>query len=247
MLLIDVSNSMLVEDIKPNRLARAKLSILNFLDNVRDHRIGIVVFSGSAYLLCPLTKDYGIVKKFVNSINSKIVSLQGTDLALGLNIAINSFSKNDLGNQEKIILLFTDGENHNEDVFSQGEIAKNKTIKIFSIGVGTSNGEFIPIKSENSDTINYLKDKNGIPIISKLDEKTLIELSQLTGGDYYFTEGGFLGINRIYDKINFFKSKNQSSKETIFLKEDQYQMFLLLAYLFLFADLLLTTRKSLKK
>ena len=246
-LLIDVSNSMLVEDVKPNRLSRAKLSILSFLSTLKNHRVGIVVFSGSGYLLCPLTKDYGVVKKFINSINSKMVSLQGTDLALGLHIAIDSFSKQNLGVREKTILVFTDGENHNENVFRQGEIAKKKNIKIFSIGIGTSNGEFIPIKSENGDTVNYLKDKTGNPIVSRLDEKTLVELSRLTGGDYYFTEKGFLGINAIYNKISFTGEKSKSQKEDLFFKRDQYQLFLLLAYFFFFIELLLTTRKSLKK
>ncbi len=240
-LLIDVSNSMLVEDIKPNRLERAKLSILSFLENTQDSRVGIVVFAGSAYLLAPLTKDYGAVKKFIDTIDTTIIHKQGTDLALGLDIALSSFQENKL-NGSKVILVFTDGENHSESIFNQGELARKKNIKIFSIGIGTGNGEFIPIKNSQGEVVSYLKDNQGIPIVSKLDQKTLITLAQITEGDFFFTERNFSGIGRIYNKIN--SLIGEKSKDQIIIKEDRYQIFLLLALVFFLFDLMMTTRKN---
>ncbi len=250
MLVIDISKSMLVEDVLPNRLERTKLSIFNFLDIAKYHRIGIVVFSGSSFLLAPLTKDYSILKKFIRNINTDIASDLGTDLSNGLDTAIHSLEANNVPNREKVILLFTDGETHNSDIFNQGEEAKKNKIKIYSIGVGTLNGEFIPIKNTQGRIIDFLKDDSGKAIISKLDQKSLIEISLLTEGKYFFPERGFNGIKKIFREINVLgreelENSGSDQASNYFTKtKDQYQIFLFLAFIFLFLNNILTARKN---
>ena len=188
----DVSNSMLAEDVKPNRLERARREVMDLLELLQGDRIGLIAFAGVPYLECPLTLDYGAVHLFLDYLQPDLIPVPGTAITQAIELAIEVFSKQ--GSQTKALILITDGEDHAGDPLSVAKIAKEKGIKIFPIGIGQEGGSPIPEPHGGG----FRKDKAGNLILTKLDEETLKKIAHETGGTYVRSVTGDLDLEKIY-------------------------------------------------
>jgi Ca-activated chloride channel family protein len=202
MVVLDISESMLAEDLKPNRLERAKLEINELMDRLEGNELGLVLFSGAAFVQFPLTSDFNTARMFLEAANPGIISKPGTAVAEAINIAKTGFNQERA--TQKVIILLTDGEDHEGDVFAAAEEAANESILIYAIGFGSSDGEPIPQYGGLGELVGYKKDRNGEVVLTRLDETTLQQLAFMTNGRYYRAaadgrEVGFLAsaINKL--------------------------------------------------
>jgi Ca-activated chloride channel family protein len=241
MVCLDVSNSMLAQDLTPNRLERAKIAIEKMIDKLQGDRLGIVVFAGEAYVQLPITTDYSTAKLFLESINTKIVPVQGTNIADAINKAVESFGKDE--GKNKAIVIITDGEqNEEDDAVSAAEDAAKKNIVIHTIGVGSESGVPIP-NIVNGVNAGYKKDKQGNTVVTKLDPKILQDIAAATDGVYVQASSADIGLDAILDKIAKLDKKQMESKMYTDY-EDQFQWFLGAALLFLFIEAIISERVS---
>ena len=243
MVCLDVSNSMLAQDLTPNRLERAKIAIENMINKLQGDRLGIIVFAGEAYVQLPITTDYGTAKLFLESINTKIVPTQGTNIADAINKAVESFGK-DLG-KNKAIVVITDGENNEdakESAVDAAEEAAKKNIVIHTIGVGSETGSPIP-NIIDGVVSGYKKDNAGNTVVTKLDPKILQDIAGATNGVYVQATSADIGLDAILNKIaELDKTQMESKMYTDY--EDQFQWFLGAALLFLVLESLISERIS---
>ncbi len=235
---VDVSNSMLAEDIKPNRLERVKRKIYDLLQMAKGDRIGLVAFAGKAILLCPLTLDYQAVDQFLESLNTDLIPVQGTDFTGALQIALKSFkdSKN-----SKAILLFTDGEDHGPELQSVLKELKEKNIPLYILGVGTPEGAPIPLPKGQG---GFKRDEAGNVVVSKLNEKALANLALATGGEYVRSVTSDADLTELYAKGlkgALTGSEIKSGKKRVY--ETRFQWPLGFALLFLLAEFFVGERK----
>ncbi len=236
---LDVSNSMLAQDLSPNRLTRAKFALEKMIDNLQGDRLGLIVFAGEAYVQLPITSDYGSAKLFLQSINPGIVPVQGTNLAAAIEKASVSFS-NDEGKNRAIIII-SDGEDHEPEAIEKAKEAKENGIMINTIGIGTLNGVPIPL-IEDGVVKGYRKDKNGQTVVTKLNPEALKEIAASANGVYVQATQSDIGIETVLDKINQLE-KNQIENKMYTDYEDQFQWFLALALLLFFIDFIISERK----
>ncbi len=192
---VDTSKSMLAEDVRPNRLQRAKFAILDFVGQLEGDRVGLMPFAGSAYLMCPLTIDYGAFESSLDAVNTTIIPKGGTDLAAAIREA-GSVLSNEANH--KILVFITDGENLQGDALKAAEKAAEEGMTIYTVGVGTQTGELIPL-SRNGKT-GFVKDKDGKFITSHLDETALTKIAEVTGGLYVPLGAGGEGLQTIYQE-----------------------------------------------
>ncbi len=238
---IDTSLSMTAEDIKPNRLAKAKMELESLIDQLQGDRIGIIAFAGTAFVQCPLTLDYQAAKMFLNLINTDLIPQPGTSIGEAIKLAINSFSQKE--RKYKVLILLTDGEDHHSPPLKASDEAKKEGIKIYTIGFGSLKGELIPLYDERGDIISFKKNKKGAAVMSKLDEMTLRKIALNTGGKYYRATAGELEVEHLYKDISRLEKKELQSK--FFSQyEDRFQYFLAVCLLLLFIELLLPARKK---
>jgi len=236
---LDVSNSMLAEDIRPNRLERAKQSISRLIDRLEGDRIGIIIFAGKAYTQLPLTTDYAAAKMFTSTINTSMVPTQGTAIGDAIEMGVNSFGET---KHNKAIIIITDGEDHQGGVLEQTEVAVNKGIAVYTIGMGLPGGAPIPVMDQNNQ-IGYKKDSQGNIIMSKLDETLLQKIASLGKGIYIRASNSETGLNKIFDDINKIEKSEIESKQYSDY-EDRFQYFVALALIFLILDLFVFERKT---
>ncbi|MCK4947660.1 MAG: VWA domain-containing protein [Candidatus Aureabacteria bacterium] len=242
MVLLDVSRSMLAEDVKPNRLQLAKTEIRQLIDMLRGDRIGLVVFSGSSVLQCPLTTDYAVFDMFLNDVDTDMVSHGGTDLGKAVSMASKSFEGSE--SKYRVVLLVTDGEDHGKDTEAAIEDLKAKKIHLYMLGVGTIKGGLIPFRKEDGST-GYLKDKNGNYVNSKLETEIFAKIAKITGsGVYVKAMPGDEDLMEIYKKGIAKLEEREIKASTIRRYEERYQMFLLAALLLLVAESLIEERKK---
>jgi Ca-activated chloride channel homolog len=206
---VDTSLSMLAEDIKPNRFARAKEELGKLIQSLDGNRIGIIAFAGTSFLQCPLTLDNSACKMFLDYLDIGIIPQQGTEIGTAIRLAIKTFNQSE--RKYKAIVLLTDGEDHESGPIDAASEAKKQGIVIFTIGFGNESGEVIPIKDSSTRIVDYKKDSSGATVVSKLDSGTLKEISNITGGKYYQSETGQIGIDSITDSINNLEKKELSS------------------------------------
>lgn len=209
MLCLDVSNSMKAEDINPNRLQRAKQAIEKLIDKLNGDRLGIIVFAGNAYVQLPITTDYAAAKLFLQNIDTDIVPTQGTSIGSAIELAIESFGKDE--GKNRAIIIITDGENHEEDAIITAEAALEKNIYVHTIGIGSTDGTPIPIYKNNILT-GYKKDKEGNTVVSKLNEDILKQISTAGEGIYVHASNSELGLNIVLDEIGKLEKKDFESK-----------------------------------
>ncbi len=238
---LDVSNSMLAEDIQPSRLDRAKQAISRLVDNLDNDNIGLIVFAGDAYTQIPITSDYVSAKMFLSSISPNVVSKQGTDIGAAIDLGMRSFSPGE--GKSKAMIIITDGENHEDDpVAGAGEAAK-AGIVIHCIGIGSPEGVPIPVLVNGKK--DFLKDAQGNTVITKLDEDILKKIAASTGGTYVRASNSNIGLEEVFSEIK--KMKKQELESTMYTEyNDQFQIFAAIILFMLIADFLVMDRKNRK-
>jgi Ca-activated chloride channel homolog len=238
---LDVSNSMLAEDIQPDRLVRAKQAITRLVDNLDNDKIGLIVFAGDAYTQIPVTTDYVSAKMFLSTINPGMVPKQGTAIGAAINLGMRSFSPGE--GRSKAMIIITDGENHEDDPVKSAEEAARAGIVIHTIGIGSVEG--VPVPVVENGRKEYLKDVDGNTVISKLDEDILRKIALSANGSYVRASNSNIGLDEIFTQVK--KMKKQELESTMYTEyNDQFQVFAALALFFLAADFIIMERKNRK-
>ena len=235
MLVVDVSNSMLAEDFEPNRLERTKYAINKLFDGLQQERVGMVIFAGEPKVQLPITSDYRMAQAFTKRISPTLIAEQGTDIGKALQLASLSFSSQ--SGQSRVIVLITDGENHEQDVAPVAKMAKEQGIRIFTIGIGTPEGAPIEIGGE------FVKDENGEMVVSKLGEQMLEQIAAETDGAYVRATKHSIGLEEIVKSIN---QMEKSELMVVRYEEynEQYQYFIAAALLLLLLDVFIQSRRN---
>jgi len=236
---LDVSNSMLAEDIAPSRLERAKQAIAQLVDQLRDDKIGLILFAGDAYTQIPVTNDYLSAKMFLESAGPDAVSKQGTSIGSAIDLGMRSFSP--AGDRSKALIIITDGENHEDDAAAMAKNAAEKGVVIHTIGIGSPVGSPVPVTMNGKR--DYLKDADGNTVITKLDEEGLQKIASATGGRYVRANNTSLGLNEIYTDIG--KMKKSETAGVMYTEyNDQFLVPAVLMLILLAADILIMDRKN---
>ena len=237
MLVVDVSNSMLAEDFEPNRLERTKYAINRLFDELKQDRVGLIVFAGEPRVQLPITSDYRMAKAFARRIDPSQVSVQGTAIGKALEQALLSFSGETDEKRSRAIILITDGENHDDDAVAVAKRAAEQGIRIYTIGIGTPEGAPIEIDGE------FIRDEQGEMVVSKLNEEMLAQIADLTGGAYVRATKQDIGLDEIVRSIN---EMEQSELSTVRFEEfnEQYQYLLIAALVLLVAEFFLLARRN---
>ena len=237
---LDVSNSMLAEDIQPNRLERAKQAISKLVDQLVNDKIGLIVFAGDAYIQMPITTDYVSAKMFLSTINPDIVPIQGTAIGKAIELGTRSFTP--LAESSKALIIITDGENHEDDAIQAAQMATEKGIKVHTIGIGLPEGAPVPIFNPDGQK-SYKKDRDGNIVVSKLNEKMLRQIAAAGNGVYIRSTDSRVGLNTVFDEIN--KMEKQEMDVRIYSDYDErFQYIFGLALILLLADLFILERKN---
>lgn len=239
MICLDVSNSMLAEDLTPNRLERAKQAISRLVDRLKNDKIGVIVFAGDAYIQLPMTVDHSAAKLFLRSIDTDIVPTQGTAIGKAIELATSSFSANTKAN--KSIIVITDGENHEDDALEQAATAAESGIKVHTIGIGSVDGTPIPMY-RRGQMMGYRKDREGNTVVTKLNETMLQQIAASGDGTYVRANNSRTGLNALMDELEGMQREEFGSK--MFTSyEDRFQYFVAVALFLLVLELLLPSRK----
>ena len=237
MLAVDVSNSMLAEDFEPNRLERTKYAINKLFDGLHQDRVGLIVFAGEPKVQLPITSDYRMAKAFARRIDPSLADVQGTAIGKALSQALLSFSGETADSHSRVIILITDGENHEDDALEVARQAAEAGIRIYTIGIGTPEGAPIQINGE------FIKDAKGDMVVSKLDEETLRKIAELTDGAYVRSSKQSIGLDEIVKSIN---DMEQTEFSTVKFEEfnEQYPYLLALALVILLFEFVLLDRRN---
>ena len=238
---LDVSNSMLAEDIKPSRLERAKQAIMKLIDKLEDDRIGVIVFAGKAYTQLPITSDYGAAKLFVSTVTTNMIPTQGTSIGAAIELADKSFDFKMTG-KNKAIIIITDGENHEDDAIAAAKEEAKKGVFVHTLGMGLPDGAPIPIYEDGKLT-GYKKDNEDNTVITKLDETMLQQIAAAGNGIYIRANNTEVGLNVIMKEIAKMEKKEFESKLFSNYK-DHFYYFIELALILLILELLLFEKKS---
>ena len=234
---LDVSSSMLAQDIKPNRLERAKYKIMDLLNMLEGDRVGLVAFAGTSYLQCPLTLDYSATRIFLNAIDTELIPVPGTAIGHAIRTSVKAFNTQDT--RSRAIILITDGEDHTGDAIQSANWAKEHKTKIFAIGIGNNIGA--PIPDPKPGASGFKKDKDGEVILTKLDEPTLKQMALQTGGSYVRSVSGDMDLQKLYRENIKHKVKSKEIKtERKRVWKERFQWMI-------FAALLCLTAKYVRK
>lgn len=235
MLAVDVSNSMLAEDFEPNRLERTKHAIGRLFDGLQQERVGLVVFAGEPKVQLPITSDYRMAQAFAKRISPSLVGEQGTAIGKALQQAMLAFSSQ--SEKSRVIVLITDGENHEDDALEAARMAKEQGIRIYTIGIGTPEGAPIRIGGD------FVKDERGEMVVSKLDERTLEQIASITDGAYVRATKQSIGLDEIVKSIN---DMEKSDLSTVRFEEynEQYQYLAAAALLLLLLETSVLSRRN---
>ncbi len=240
MIAVDVSNSMLAEDIKPNRLERAKRAISQLVKKLYNDKLGLVVFAGDAFIQLPITTDYAAARMFLESVNTNIVPVQGTAIGKAIDIATESFSEDQTKN--KALIIITDGENHEDDAIEMATKAAEKGIIVHTIGMGLPQGAPIPVYNRNGQK-DFRKDNQGNVVVTKLNEPMLQNISAAGTGMYVRANNAQTGLEILYEKINEMEKEEFESKVYADY-EDRFQLLVMLALCCLFIEFIILPRKN---
>ena len=235
MLVVDVSNSMLAEDFEPNRLERTKYAIGKLFEGLKQERVGLIAFAGEPMVQLPITSDYRMAQSFAKRLSPSLISEQGTDIGKALQMAMLSFSSE--SEKSRVIVLITDGENHEKDAIEIARKAKEQGVRIYTIGIGTPEGAPIQIDGE------FVKDEDGEMVVSKLGEQMLQEMASITEGAYVRSTKQSIGLEEIVAGIN---AMEKSELTTVRYEEynEQYQYPLAVALVLLFIEMFVLSRRN---
>jgi Ca-activated chloride channel family protein len=243
-LAVDTSFSMDATDIAPSRMEKARHIASSLMDKLEGNRIGLIVFAGDAFVQCPLTLDYGAARIFLDAISTGVVPTPGTNVAQALEAARRGFVSQE--SKFKVIVLLTDGEQHEGKPLDVAESAREEGIVIHTVGVGTPAGDPIPVRNEQGQVIEYKRDENGQPVLSRLDEDVLGRIAIATGGKYFRATDRESEVEEIGGLIADMESKELASK--LFTRyEERFYWPLGLAIVLLIAETVIPRRRGDKK
>lgn len=240
-ILLDVSRSMAAEDIKPNRLEKAKYQISNLIQKLRGDRIGLIVFSGDAYIQFPLTTDYSAANLFLSAVDFNSVPQPGTAIASAINMAVQSF---DSAATDKAIILITDGEDHEGDIDAAVDEATELEIKIYTIGLGSPDGLPIPVYDNRGKQVGFKQDNAGQTVLTRLNENILREIADNGNGKYYRGNNYEDYLDKIYSDLSTLEQAEFGVKKVTDY-EDRFYYFLIPAIILLIIELFITDKRSL--
>ena len=234
---LDISNSMLAEDIVPSRLDRSKMMVENLVDHFTNDKIGLIVFAGDAFVQLPITSDYVSAKMFLSSIDPSMMATQGTDIATAINMSVSSFTQEEgIG---KAIIVITDGEDHEGGALEAAEEAKKKGMSVYVLGVGSTQGAPIPIRG----TGDYMKDNTGNTVMSALNEEMCRQVAQAGGGVYIHVENNSAAQQQLDNELDKLSKKETST--TVYSDfDEQFQAFGILALLILILEICIFDRRN---
>ncbi len=243
-LVLDTSFSMDATDVPPSRMERARYIASALIDRLRGNRLGLIVFAGSAFVQCPLTMDYGAAKIFLDTVGTGVVPEPGTDILQALEAASRGFVARD--SKFKVVVLLTDGEETEGSSVSVAQKAREEGIVIHTIGVGTPGGEPIPVRNENGEVTDYIRDESGQPVLSRLGEETLSRIALETGGKYFRISERDQEIEEIATLVSGMEGEELESQ--LFRRfQERYYWPLGLALSFLLAEALVPREKRARK
>ncbi len=234
---LDVSNSMLAEDVRPSRLDKSKLLISNMVDNMKDDQVGLIVYAGQAYTQLPITNDYVSAKMFLESISPSMIQVQGTDIATAIDLSLKSFTQKK--NVSRAIFVITDGEDNEGGAVEAAQAAAKKGVHVYVLGVGSPDGAHIPIPG----TTQHIIDEEGNAVVTRLNEEMCRQIAHAGNGAYIYVDNSSSAqdaLSKYVDKLA--KTKLESSIYSEY--DEQYQGFLMLALLFLLLDVLILEREN---
>lgn len=238
---LDVSDSMLAQDIKPSRLERAKRKTSDLLGRLEGDRIGLVAFAGTSFVQCPLTLDYDAARIFLSAIDTELIPVKGTAIGNAINTSVKAFRTQK--KKSKALILITDGEDHTGKALSAAKLAKKQGVKIYVIGIGGDLGAPLPNTSGNG---GFRKNSQGELILSKLDEATLQKVALETGGSYVRSVTGDIDLKTIYnDQIKKHIEKKELKSERRKIWQERFQWFIFAALILLVLETCIADRKPL--
>jgi Ca-activated chloride channel homolog len=237
---LDISNSMLAQDVRPNRLERAKQFGIRLIDAMRGERIGIIIFAGNAYLQMPLTTDYAAATLFMKSANTEMAPTQGTAIADAIELAERSFAKDN--KHHKALVIITDGENHDEEALEKMREANSNGLLAFTVGVGTAEGGQIPIDLGNG-RIDFKRDETGNPVLTKINEDMLRQLAVAGAGSYFNLAQGEAVLDDLRVKLEQVE-KRELEQRSFSEFESYFAYFIALALVLIIAEFLLSYRTN---
>jgi Ca-activated chloride channel family protein len=238
---LDVSKSMLAEDIKPNRLEKAKYEIRNLIERLAGDKIGVIVFSGDAYTQFPLTIDYSAASLLLDVVDVESVPNPGTAIGSAISQAMKSFNFEEPST--KVLVIMTDGENNSGDAIEQAKAAAEKGVRIYTIGLGSSSGAPIPLYNGSGQQTDFKRDRSGNIVLTKLDEVSLQEIASIGKGNYYRATNAQDELDAIYRDINTLEKREFGVKQfTEF--DDKFQYFLFIACLVMLIEAILSDKKT---
>ncbi len=238
MVALDVSRSMLSRDVKPTRLDRAKLEISDLISRLRGDTVGIVLFSGASFIQFPLTADYATARTYLSSAGPHAITRQGTAIGDAIVTAMGGF--NDQRVSQKVIVIMTDGENHEGDPLETAREAAAEGAVIYTVGFGSPEGVPVAVYDEQGEVIGYRQDSEGQPIVSRLDEDALQRIAEAGGGQYFRADSPG-AMSRLLDEVESFQDESLQS-ELSERRVERFQVFLLVGALLLFLAEILTDR-----
>ena len=234
---LDVSNSMLAEDVKPNRLEKAKMMVSNMVDGMRDDKIGLIVFAGQAFVQLPITSDYVSAKMFLETISPSMMSVQGTDIAEAINLSMRSFTQQE--DVSRAIFVITDGEDNEARGVEAAKQAASQGIRVYVLGIGNPGGAPIPIPG----TGQYIIDDEGNTVVSRLSEEMCREIATAGGGSYIYVDNSSSAQKKLSEQVDrLAKAKMESQIYSEY--DEQFQGFVLIGILLLLLDVFLLERES---
>jgi Ca-activated chloride channel family protein len=236
---IDTSKSMLAEDIAPNRLARAKLASLDLMQQAKSDRLGLVAFAGTAFLQCPLTIDDAAFRQSVEALDVNTIPQGGTALSEAINTAVGAFKE---GDNHKVLVLMTDGEDHDSGALEAAKKAAEAGLRIYTIGIGTAEGEILRIKDDKGRT-DYVRDEQGNVVKSHLNDELLRQIAEATKGGFYLPLRGANTIDTLYEQALSKLPKSEHEEKLIKQYHERYQWPLAAAVLLLVAEMFFPERK----
>jgi len=241
MIAVDVSKSMLANDVKPNRLERSKLAIKDLIRKLKGDRIGLIAFSGTAFLQCPLTVDYNGFLLALNDLSITTIPRGGTAISSAIKMALKGFEGGQQG--ENVLIIITDGEDHEGGAVRLARQAEKEGVKIFCIGIGTSQGELIPLV-DGSGKKSFLKDKQGNVVKSRLNERILRDIALTTGGAYVRSRGAEFGLDLIYEQKLSGMEKREIKAQMAKRYHERFQIPLAIALMLLVIEPLINDKKK---
>lgn len=237
---LDVSKSMLAEDVAPNRLLRARLEIMRIIQRLDGDRIGLVAFAGNAFVQSPLTIDYGAAALFLNAMEPGLIPVQGTNLGEALTVALDAFEEGTRGH--RVLLVVTDGEDHEGEIDAALERAVQEGVEIHTVGIGSLEGVPIPEVDTEGVRRGFKKDAEGNVVTTRLDEATLQRVAEATGGRYFHASGPGANLDPLIEEVVGAEGRELEVRQVTQF-EEQFQVFLGVALILLLAEAVLPDRR----